>query len=59
MNGKKIKHISDVVGEWGPWQRNITLFTLSSNLFSAFNNLALSFYAPNISYWCSDNTNVV
>ncbi len=55
MCEKNVKHVSDVVGEWGLWQRNITYFSLSISLFSALNNLSVSFYAPNIQYWCADN----
>src|ERR1700733_5012454 len=52
---ENVKHVSDVIGEWGKWQRNITFFALSISIFSAFNNLAVSFYAPDVKYYCADN----
>ena len=56
MSYKSVKNISDIVGEWGLWQKNITFFCVSISLFSALNNLSYSFYAPNITYHCADNT---
>ncbi|CAG2183164.1 unnamed protein product, partial [Oppiella nova] len=56
MRHRNVRNVSDVVGEWGLWQLNITSFSISISLFSALNNLSVSFYAPNVKYWCSDNT---
>ncbi|XP_054158726.1 organic cation transporter protein-like [Oppia nitens] len=61
MNSPKptpnIRQVSDIIGEWGLWQLNIVMFSLSCNIFLALNTLSLPFYAPTINYWCSDNNN--
>ncbi|CAG2119725.1 unnamed protein product, partial [Medioppia subpectinata] len=55
MRRKNVRHVSDVVGEWGLWQFNITFFSVSISLFSALNNLSVSFYAPTVKHWCADS----
>lgn len=48
----KIEHITDVIGDWGNWQRNIFLCYLSVAIFSAFHNLGMSLMAPKVNFWC-------
>ncbi|XP_054158733.1 organic cation transporter protein-like [Oppia nitens] len=56
MRTTNVRHVvTDLVGDWGLWQLNIVMFSISISLFSALNNLSVSFYAPNIKYWCTDN----
>ncbi|XP_054158745.1 organic cation transporter protein-like, partial [Oppia nitens] len=52
-----VRHVTDIIGEWGLWQLNVVMFALSCNIFLAFHTLSVSFYAPTTSYWCSDNNN--
>ncbi|XP_054158725.1 organic cation transporter protein-like [Oppia nitens] len=52
-----VRQVTDIIGEWGLWQLNIVLFSISCNIFLALNTLSVSFYAPTIKYWCSDNNN--
>ena len=47
-----LKHVSDIVGHFGPWQRNIYLFFFACALFSAWHGLGLAFYAPEVDHWC-------
>jgi len=47
--------ISDVIGQWGNYQRQVSFFTTSTAIFSAFNNLAGSFYGPKANYKCVVN----
>lgn len=56
--GKEFRHVCDMIGDWGWWQINIVTFTLSSAMFSAFNNLASAFYAPTIPFECDDTISV-
>ncbi|XP_054158732.1 organic cation transporter protein-like [Oppia nitens] len=53
--GVVVRHVTDIVGEWGRWQLNIALFSISISLFSSLNNLAVTFYAPKVDYWCGDD----
>ncbi|KAI1305817.1 Solute carrier family 22 member 5 [Halotydeus destructor] len=47
-----IANVSDIVGDFGPWQRNIFAFFFVCGMFSAWHGLGLAFYAPDIDYWC-------
>ncbi|XP_054158724.1 organic cation transporter protein-like, partial [Oppia nitens] len=51
-----VRHVTDIIGEWGLWQLNIVVFSISLQLFLIWHTLSVSFYAPTISYWCSDNS---
>jgi OCT family organic cation transporter-like MFS transporter 4/5 len=60
MSSKNLNmDVSDITGDWGPWQRNIFLFLFFGAMFSAFHGLGLSFYAPDIDYWCADDAKMV
>ncbi|XP_054158700.1 organic cation transporter protein-like [Oppia nitens] len=50
-----VQQVSDIIGDWGLWQLNIVVFSISIQLFLAFHTLAVSFYAPTIDYKCTDN----
>lgn len=49
---KEIKHVCDMIGDWGWWQINLVTFSISVAMFSAFNNLTSAFYAPTIPFEC-------
>lgn len=55
----EVMDVSDITGDWGSWQRNIFLFLFSGAIFSAFHGLGLTFYAPDIDFWCSEDGYVV
>ena len=48
----EVANVSDIVGAWGPWQRKIFFFFFIGAMCSSWHSLGLSFYAPNIDYWC-------
>ncbi|CAG2100136.1 unnamed protein product [Medioppia subpectinata] len=50
----EVKHIADIVGEWGKWQ-----FMLFSHCFlffgsAAFVNMGYVFHAKRVDFWCAD-----
>src|SRR5437870_1001366 len=47
--------VADIVGDFGRWQKVIFSFFFACGIFSAWNGLALSFYAPDVKHWCEDN----
>lgn len=53
-----VQNVSDIVGSWGRWQRNVFIFFFIGAMCSCWHSLSLSFYAPNIDYWCTSNPNV-
>ena len=52
MVEKDVQNVSDIIGDWGRWQRNIFIFFFVGAMFSAWNGLALTFYAPDHSFQC-------
>jgi hypothetical protein len=50
---EEVANVSDIVGPWGQWQRNIFIFFFIGAMCSCWHSLGLSFYAPNIDFWCS------
>ena len=49
-----VKHVADIVGEWGRWQFNFTSFCFILWAAAALNNMGYSFHAYNNDFWCSD-----
>ncbi|KAI1286803.1 Organic cation transporter protein [Halotydeus destructor] len=49
-----VKQMSDIIGHWGKWQRDIAIFVITCQTFSAFNGLSSAFYAPNVAFTCAD-----
>ncbi|CAG2100137.1 unnamed protein product [Medioppia subpectinata] len=50
----EVKHIADIVGEWGKWQ-----FILCAHCFllwssAAFINMGYAFHAKRVDFWCAD-----
>ncbi|CAL1299082.1 unnamed protein product [Larinioides sclopetarius] len=45
--------LMDLVGGDGPWQRWIFLVILLCPIPDASHNMSMSFFAPNIDYWCA------
>lgn len=46
----------DILGENGSLQMRIFGFTFLSSLVSAWNSLIMAFAAPNVDYWCADES---
>ncbi|XP_054165996.1 organic cation transporter protein-like, partial [Oppia nitens] len=49
-----VKHIADIVGEWGKWQFHFVAYCFILWSFAAINNMGYSFHAYNNDFWCSD-----
>lgn len=45
--------ISDIYGRYGVWQKKLFAFAFFTSLLSSWNNLAMTFFAPDIDYWCA------
>ena len=51
---KEVKHVADIVGEYGRWQFHMCCFYIVQNALGAINNLGYAFHAFNHEFWCSD-----
>lgn len=51
----EVKHVSDIIGDWGLWQSNIAVFCVTVAVFSAFHGMVPNFYQPKIDYQCTDS----
>ncbi len=51
---ESVKHIADVVGEWGQWQRHLFWYLFLLSAVSALNNMGYSFHSYDVDFWCSD-----
>ena len=57
MNGdtnRQVKHVADIVGEFGKWQFRMCCFCFVLYAMEAVNNLGYAFHAFNNEHWCSD-----
>ncbi|CAG2103039.1 unnamed protein product, partial [Medioppia subpectinata] len=56
MNTKKpeVKHIADIVGEWGKWQFLFSAFCFLQSGCAAFINMGYGFHAKHVDFWCAD-----
>ncbi|XP_054165993.1 organic cation transporter protein-like [Oppia nitens] len=50
----KTKDISDIIGEWGVWQRNLMIYVFILMTILAYNDLGFSFFAYQPEFWCND-----
>ena len=50
----EVKHIADIVGEWGRWQLELFLYKFLVSTTAAFINMGYSFHAKSVDFWCSD-----
>lgn len=48
-----IKDLTDVIGHYGKWQKIIFAFMFFIGFPAAWNNLVLTFIAPDIDHWCA------
>jgi hypothetical protein len=51
---ESVKHIADIVGEWGQWQRHLFWYFFLLSAVSALNNIRYIFHSYNVDFWCSD-----
>lgn len=49
-----VKHVANIVGDWGKWQLNLFLFCIIGDLITCHNNIGYSFHAYAVDYWCDD-----
>ena len=47
-----VQHASDIYGEWGPLQRNVTIYYIALYVIASFQNQGIIFYMPPIDYHC-------
>ncbi|CAG2168371.1 unnamed protein product [Oppiella nova] len=50
----QVKHITDLIGEWGKWQFLLSAYVFLMSAAAAFINMGYSFHAKGVDYWCSD-----
>ena len=50
----EVTHVSEIIGGFGFFQKKVFAFFFICGIFSAWNGLALSFYGPEIDYWCEN-----
>lgn len=44
--------VASIIGSFGRWQIQLFAFFFTCGMFSAWNSLSLTFFAPNVEYWC-------
>ena len=49
-----VKHISEIIGDFGKWQLNIAAFYFTIYILSPFNNFGITFHAPKVDYRCTN-----
>ncbi|CAG2119518.1 unnamed protein product, partial [Medioppia subpectinata] len=56
MDTKKpdVKHIADIVGEWGKWQFVFCTYCFLLWGSAAFINMGYAFHAKSVDFWCAD-----
>ena len=54
---KEVKHVADIIGEWGNWQRQLFIYMFTLEIIGAFNNMGYSFNAFQTDFWCEDVPN--
>ncbi|GFY78808.1 solute carrier family 22 member 8, partial [Trichonephila inaurata madagascariensis] len=51
--------VSDVIGGYGPWQRDIFVLLFLASIPSAWHNLQMTFMAPSgVEFWCAPPSNL-
>ena len=52
---EEVKHVADIVGEWGKWQFNFSAHVFLIWGVVAINNMGFAFMGYNNKFWCSDS----
>lgn len=56
---KQQVEVSDIIGGYGPWQRDIFVLLFLASIPSAWHNLQMTFMAPSgVEYWCARPQNL-
>ena len=55
-NGKVFEHISDLTGDWGPFQRQLFILLCLVYFVAPFNNAGVLFYATKVKFRCTSFT---
>ena len=50
-----VKHVTDIVGEWGKWQFNFAAHVFILWSIAASNSMGFAFMGYNNKFWCSDS----
>ena len=50
----EVKHVADIIGEWGNWQRTLFIYLFILDVIAALNNMGYSFHAFEMNFWCDD-----
>ena len=53
-NTEEVKHVADIIGEWGNWQRTLFIYLFLMDAIAALNNMGYSFHAFEVDFWCHD-----
>lgn len=48
----KVRDLTDVIGKYGPWQRQIFGIVFFVALLVAWQHMVVPFVAPNVDFWC-------
>ena len=51
---KEVKHVADIIGEWGNYQCQLLIILFIRFIILAFNNMGYSFNAFKTDFWCED-----
>ena len=51
---KEVKHVADVIGEWGNWQRQLFIYYFLVDIVNSLSNMGYSFTAFEQDFWCED-----
>lgn len=49
---EKIKTVSDIIGEWGPFQYRLLFLYLAIYIIAPFQNLGVVVYTDKVDFWC-------
>jgi hypothetical protein len=47
---KSVKHIADIVGEWGQWQKHLLWYCFLLSAVSALENMGYTFHTYSIDF---------
>ena len=51
-----VTSISDIIGEWGPFQNQMLIFFVLVFVIAPFQNLGITFYSESDGFWCKSRT---
>ncbi len=51
---KEVLNVSDIIGDWGKWQRNLSFLVFFQGIAMALCTMGFSFHAFKVEFWCHD-----